>query len=189
MPAALLEKVMVSNREFRDAIALSDLPVARRPAEFGLITCMDPRVNLAALGIEPFDDNGSLTSDVRVIRTVGGRAEERSLLVGIHLAGIMEWIILTHTDCGAIAAWKNTELLARNLKQKCEEDNAAVREWTCDIDDLRKRLLLFPDARAAAVDEVTRVRSFPFVPESVVVHGLCYDLSTGAIEVVVDGGT
>ena len=43
------------------------------------------------------------------------------------------------------------------------------------------------DPREAARAEVASIRSLPFVPQRLVVHGLLYDLASGNIEVVVNG--
>jgi carbonic anhydrase len=48
-------------------------------------------------------------------------------------------------------------------------------------------LRAFQDPREAVKTEVTRVKGFPFVPRSIAVHGLVYDLATGQVEVVVNG--
>ena len=74
---------------------------------------MDPRINLNACGIEPFAPDGAGLSEVRVIRTIGGMAEDRSLIVGIHLAGIREIAFVMHTDCGNCLA--KAEVTGSNL--------------------------------------------------------------------------
>ena len=58
---------------------------------------------------------GSTTSTVRVIRTIGGMAEERSLLVGIFLADISEIVLLMHTDCGCCLAYNNIDVIISRM--------------------------------------------------------------------------
>ena len=81
-----LDRLRERNDAFQRGIDIARLPVARSPGRFALVTCMDPRINLNAFGIEPFAPDGAGLSEVRVIRTIGGMAEDRSLIVGIHLA-------------------------------------------------------------------------------------------------------
>ncbi|PON18034.1 hypothetical protein C2W62_10060 [Candidatus Entotheonella serta] len=76
---------------------------------------MDPRVNLEAIGIPGFDSTGEGTSTVRIIRTLGGVADDRSLLVGIFLARIQEVTLVMHTDCGECLAYTNIDVIADNL--------------------------------------------------------------------------
>lgn len=182
-----LDAISAANSEFVAGITPAALPAQRVPGSHGLITCMDPRVDLRALGVHPSAPDGSLRSTVRVLRSVGGRADERSLVVGVHMAGIREWAVVTHTDCGAALAWQNVGVLAERLEATMGAD--ALRGWAGDSTDqgLRDRLLLFADPREAARAEVARIRTMPSLPDDLVVHGLCYDVATGKVEVVVDG--
>ncbi|MDH3474338.1 MAG: hypothetical protein OEM59_11650 [Rhodospirillales bacterium] len=41
--------------------------------------------------------------------------------------------------------------------------------------------------REAVEREIAVLRAQPFVPKDLVLHGLVYELSSGAVEVVVDG--
>jgi carbonic anhydrase len=151
---------------------------------------MDPRVNLAAVGIRPFEPTGEIQSQVRVIRTLGGIADERSLVVGIHLAGFKEIAVVMHTDCGCSVAYSKIDTLIENMESnlsphKWEEFKKLVGEPIRD--KLREWLHAFQDPRQAVRKEVQAIKAYPLAPESLVVHGLVYDLSSGAIEVVVNG--
>jgi carbonic anhydrase len=53
--------------------------------------------------------------------------------------------------------------------------------------DLQEWLRTFNDPRTGVAAEVAYITSLPFVPPTVVVHGLIYDVATGAVDVVVDG--
>ncbi|WP_018233900.1 carbonic anhydrase [Thioalkalivibrio thiocyanodenitrificans] len=48
-------------------------------------------------------------------------------------------------------------------------------------------LKAFEDPRDAVRQEVADIRALPFMPRDVVVHGLVYELSSGRVEVVVNG--
>ncbi len=100
-----LEEIREANGRFKEKIDIDVLPTERQPCPYAVVTCMDPRVNLESAGIQPFKLNGELKSQVRVIRTIGGMAENRSLIVGIHLAGFKEIAVIMHTDCGCSLAY------------------------------------------------------------------------------------
>ena len=188
--APWLDSVLESNGAFRDRVEADQLPVERKPWPYAIITCMDPRVNLEAVGLPPFLSSGEVQSHARVIRTLGGIAEERSLAVGIHLAGFKEIAIVMHTDCGCSLAYSRIDNIIENLEKAL--DPAEMAEFKKTVGEPFREGLLgwlkaFQDVREAVKTEVTRVKRFPFVPKSVAVHGLVYDLATGQAEVVVNG--
>jgi len=80
-----LEEICEANGRFKEKADIDVLPTERQPCPYAVVTCMDPRVNLEAAGIQPFKLNGELKSQVRVIRTLGGIADDRSLVVGIQV--------------------------------------------------------------------------------------------------------
>lgn len=185
-----LDSILDENRRFGQQIQADELPTERQPCPYAVVTCMDPRVNLAAVGIPPFEPTGASHSQVRVIRTLGGIAEERSLVVGIHLAGFKEVAVLMHTDCGCSVAFAKADTIVENL-----EANLSPEQWQQFReslgepvrDRLRTWLHAFEDPRQAVTNEVEAIKAHPFVPDSLVVHGLVYDLSSGTVEVVVNG--
>ena len=185
-----LASVLESNAAFRSSVEAGRLPVERKPWPYAVITCMDPRVNLEAVGLLPFLSSGEVQSHARVIRTLGGIAEERSLAVGIHLAGFKEIAIVMHTDCGCSLAYARIDTIIENMEKTLGPDEMAEFKKTIG-EPFREGLLgwlrAFQDLREAVKAEVTRVKGFPFVPKSVAVHGLVYDLATGEAEVVVNG--
>ena len=185
-----LDILLSRNATFRKQIDPKVLPVARTPGRVGLITCFDPRVNLDALGIEPFDQNGGGKSDVRVIRTIGAMAENRSLIVGIHLAGIREFAVVMHTDCGNCLAKQRINKITDSLEGSMDMEEyrhfrAKVGEpWPASLVDYLKA---FDDPKEAVKREVASIRAKTIVPRNVILHGLVYTLDTGQLEVVVNG--
>lgn len=185
-----LDTILEENKKFREAIDTDALPTQRQPYPYGVVTCMDPRVNLAAAGVPPFRSTGEIQSQVRIIRTLGGMADKRSLVVGIHLAGLKEIAVIMHTDCGCSLAYSKIDTLIGNMEtnlhpEKWQEFKNLVGE------PIREKLIewlhAFEDPRAAVKKEVEAIKSYPFVPETLIVHGLVYDLSSGTIEIVVNG--
>lgn len=185
-----LDHIEERNQAFRAGILPDKLPVGRSPGRFALVTCMDPRINPDALGIAPFGADGSGASSVRVIRTIGGMADDRSLIVAIHLAGIREIAFITHTDCGNSLAKAKIETIVESLRASLDKE--AYRSFVAQIgepfpDTLVSYLKAFDDPRRAVRQEIEAVRRKPFVPSDVVLHGLVYDLAAGRLEVVVNG--
>lgn len=185
-----LSTLLARNAAFRDRADPTALPVARTPGRYGLVTCMDPRINPAALGLDGFGPDGAGGGDVRVIRTIGGMADDRSLIVGIHLAGIREFAFVTHTDCGNCLAKARIDAIADSLRATMPADDDSAFTDAIGGDDpaaLVAHLKAFDDPRAAVEREVATVRAKPFVPADVVLHGLVYDLATATLDLVVDG--
>lgn len=185
-----LDHVLARNEAFREGIDPDKLPVGRAPGRFALVTCMDPRINLHALGIAPFGADGSGASGVRIMRTIGGMAEDRSLIVAIHLAGIREIAFVAHTDCGNSLAKAKIETMIENLRASLDKE--AYRSFVAQIgepfpESLIAYLKAFDDPHRAVRREIETVRQKPFVPNDVMLHGLVYDLATGRLEVVVNG--
>ena len=190
LSAPWLDSVLESNAVFRGRIEPDRVPVERKPWPYAVITCMDPRVNLEAVGLPPFLSSGEVQSHARVIRTLGGFVEERSLAVGIHLAGFKELAIVMHSDCGCSLAYSRIDAIIENMKKslgahRFSEFTRTIREPFRE--GLLSWLKAFQDPREAVKGEAARVKSLPFVPESFIVHGLVYDLATGSVEVVVNG--
>lgn len=185
-----LSTLLARNAAFRAKADPARLPVARTPGRFGLVTCMDPRLNPAALGLDGFGPDGGGGGGVRVIRTIGGMADDRSLIVGIHLAGIREFAFVTHTDCGNCLAKARIDAIADSLRATMPADDHKAFAASIGGDDpatLVAYLKAFDDPRVAVEREIAAVRRKPFVPADVILHGLVYDLSTATLELVVDG--
>ena len=183
-----LDTAIASNAKFRERS--EKLPTQRTPGTVAVITCMDPRVNLEAIGIPPFTPEGEGNSSVRIIRTIGARAEKRSLLIGLFLAGIREIAVLMHTDCGCCAAYDKMDAIVERLYQNVEP--ARLKRFMDQVGEpfperLRAWLGAFSDPYTAVRQEVDTIKALPFVPRQLLVHGLVYDLATGKVDVVVNG--
>ncbi len=185
-----LEQLINNNEIFLNNIDVSQLPTQRQPCEQAVITCMDPRINLEAIGIPAFDPTGQTQSQVRIIRTLGARCNDRSLVVGIHLAGIKEIAVLMHTDCGCFLAWHNTNTIIDNLKTSLSTES--LEKLTDEIgglekQSLRKWLRAFANPYQAVANEVGIIKSKTYAGKDLIVHGLVYELETGICKVVVNG--
>ena len=184
-----LDEIVNASTEFRSRIDVDKLPVARTPGQ-AIITCMDPRVNLESIGILPFLDSGEGTSSVRIIRTLGAMADDRSLIVGIYLAGFREIVILMHTDCGCCLAHSKVDVIADNMKNRLSP--SVLAEFQSGIgepfeDNLRHYLKAFQNPYDAVKTEIEHIRSLAFIPDDLILHGLVYDLTSGKVDVVING--
>jgi carbonic anhydrase len=176
---------MAANEQFTSRIDTGRLP-QRGPGARAVVTCIDPRVNLEAIGISSFSPDGGQASEVRIVRTVGARIEERSLLIGMFLAGIREVTILTHTDCGCSLAHSMIDTIDQRMLETLDSDNVErfYSRAGNTADERRGWLRTFADPVQAAREEVDRVRGLDFCPPDLVIQGMVYDVATGTVELV-----
>ncbi len=187
-----LSEICKANDQFQQRIAPAAMPVKRKPCPYVIVTCMDPRINLEAAGIRPFSPEGELQSQVRIIRTLGGLGDSRSLAVGIHLAGFKEVAVIMHTDCGCSLAYQKIDTIIENMETTLPASKLAAIQALVGK-PFRAKLIewlgAFQDPHQAVEDEVAAIITSPFTPASLIVHGLVYDLTTGRMDIVVNGYT
>ncbi len=140
------------------------IPPARKLA---VLACMDARLSVEdLLGLE--------TGDAHIIRNAGGIASEdalRSLIISHHLLGTQEFMIINHTDCGMLT-FKDHDLCHR---LESETGAAAVAPV---------HFHAFDDLEDNVRRQVLRVRSHPWIPDSIPVRGFVYDVKTGSLQEV-----
>ena len=185
-----LDTIILANAKFRGRVQPEKLPVQRTPGSVAVITCMDPRVNLEAMGIPGFTEAGEGQSSVRVIRTAGAMAEPRSLVIGIFLAGIQEIALVIHTDCGCCLAFSRIDSIIENMQKHLTPSQWQEFKHTVGEpfrENLRVWLKAFEDPREAVTREIAMLKALPFMPQNVIIHGLLYELASGNIDVVLNG--
>ncbi|VAW31061.1 hypothetical protein MNBD_CHLOROFLEXI01-2975 [hydrothermal vent metagenome] len=185
-----LETILLENKRFRSRISHDKLPIQRTPNPLAVITCMDPRVNLEAVGILGFGLQGDGHSSVRIIRTIGAMAEPRSLIIGVFLAGIREIVVLMHTDCGCCLAFSKIDVIIENMNKMLNKSQIQTFKQAIG-NPFREQLIdwlkVFAEPHDAIRKEITSIKSLPFMPDDIIIHGLLYDLASGNVEVVVNG--
>ncbi len=186
-----IEDIQSVNLAFKSRVDKDKLPVAREKGT-AVITCMDPRVNLEAIGIPSFSEKGEGYSSIRIIRTLGAMADYRSLIVGIYLAGIREVMIMMHTDCGCCLANSKIDVIMNNMQSQLSEQSFYA--FKAEIGEpfeanLRRYLKTFDNPHDAVVAEIDRIRDLNFIPDDLILHGVVYELSSGNINIVVNGYT
>ena len=184
-----IKDILVANNHFQQRISKAKLP-NRAPESLAIITCMDPRINLESIGIPAFSPDGEGHSDIRIIRSIGAMAEPRSLVVGMFLAGIREFVVLMHTDCGCCLAHAKINTIIENMERRL--DSTEYQSFKSHIGEpfrinLMEWLKVFEDPRDAVQGEIADIRTQPFVPKDILLHGLLYNTATGAVDVVVNG--
>ncbi|HRY09598.1 MAG: carbonic anhydrase [Actinobacteria bacterium] len=157
------DDVIAGNRAFVASYHETGL-TGRAAKGLALITCMDSRIDpLAVLGMQ--------AGDMKILRNAGARVTDdvlRTLVLATHLLNVDRIIVMPHTDCRMA---KNTE--------------AEVHESILDVHGVDTRSLEFrtiDDPIATLRADVQKIRSFPFIPEDVVVVGGMYDVATGELE-------
>lgn len=163
-PSAI-DAVVVNAEDYARSFASGGLP--RVPAKgLAVVTCMDARINLAAL-------LGLGEGDAHMIRNAGavvGEGELRSLAVSQRLLGTTEIAVILHTDCG-MRTFKDEA-----FRDELEAETGVRPQWTPvefgEVED---------DVRA----NVRRILDDPFIPHKKSVRGFIYDVKTGHLTEVV----
>jgi carbonic anhydrase len=154
--------VVAANASYADSFRLAGLE-GRAGRGLAVVTCMDSRIEpLAMLGLKP--------GDAKIMRNAGARVTDdvlRTLVLAVHLLGVKRIMVVAHTDC------KMAEL-------GDEEMHAVMAEQGLDSRSLDFRMI--SDQERTLLDEVQRVRSWPFLPADIAVGGFRYDVATGRLE-------
>ncbi len=184
-----IAEILNANNHFQERIDPQKLP-KRAPESLAIITCMDPRINLESVGIPSFSSDGEGYSNVRIIRTIGGMAESRSLIIGIYLAGIHEFVLLMHTDCGCCLASAKIDTIIENMEKRLGSDQFQIFKEKIGNpfrSNLKLWLKAFDDPKEAIHREIAGIRAQSFMPKNIILHGLLYHTESGIVELVVNG--
>jgi carbonic anhydrase len=138
-----------------------------------VITCPDPRVDPAhVLGLD--------LGDAAVVRAAGGRVSPIVLQQLLFLAQTaaaagqsqdgLELVLMQHTDCGMahFTGPEHREMLGAFLG--------------CTPDELEAKALT--DPREAVRVDIRELALNPFLPSSLAVTGVVYDVASGLVEIV-----
>jgi len=159
----MFEELLAANRRYASGFALQGL-AARAAKGFGLVTCIDTRIEpLAAFGLVP--------GDAKILRNAGGRVTDdvlRSLVLATTLLGVSYVAVMHHTEC-ALADRTDDDLRAG----LSPEQAAAAQDW---------EFLAMPDPDGALAADVDAVRRCALLPPGIEVEGWSYDVRTGAVD-------
>lgn len=161
-PDTAFADVLAANAEYVSEFQDSHL-TGRAAKELAVVTCMDSRINpLAVLGM----DEG----DVKILRNAGARVTDdvlRTLVLASYLLNVKRVLVMPHTDCKMASA----------TEEQIHETIA--NDYGVDIRSIEVRVV--SNQREALERDVMRIRSYPFLPEELIVGGAIYDVSTGAL--------
>src|SRR5689334_20614280 len=177
----ILDEVLEANRayvaSFGDKGSLPS-PPARRLA---ILTCMDAR-------LDPAKFAGLAEGDAHVIRNAGGRASDdaiRSLVISYKLLGTREFFVVHHTDCGMqfftndvirgllASSLETADLTPQGFRDVGKGPGSRAGEYI--------EWLTVKDPKQAVLDDISRIRAHPLIPNSIPVYGYIYDVKSGRL--------
>ena len=128
-----------------------------------VVMCMDTRLRLESLGLDP--------GDAHLIRNAGGIVTDdvvRSLLISHDLLETREFMIINHTDCGLMHATE--EELMQRVRGRSGTDALAPA-----------RFHAFKNIDENVRHQMQRLRAHPWVPQNIPVRGFVFDVTTGRL--------
>jgi carbonic anhydrase len=164
-------RVSATNRvleaNLRNAINYDPAHVSPRPRmQLAVLTCMDTRISLYALGLG--------VGDAHMIRNAGGIATEdavRSLVISHYLLGTNEIMVINHTDCGLMKA-SEEELHHKIASEAGKPASSSVRFYA------------FQDVDANVRQQLDRLNSHSWLKGRVKVRGFVFEVETGRLREV-----
>lgn len=160
-----INRVLEAN--LRNAIHYDPAQVSPRPRlHLAVLTCMDTRVSLSALGLE--------VGDAHMIRNAGGIATDdaiRSLLVSHYLLGTNEIMVINHTDCGLMKA-SEEELHQKIAKEAGKAPGSTVRFHA------------FQDVDANVRQQLKTLETHTWLHGRVKIRGFVFEVETGRLREV-----
>jgi carbonic anhydrase len=181
----ILEEVLTANAAYASSFDKGDLPMP--PARhFAILTCMDAR-------LDPAKYAGLSEGDAHVIRNAGGRASDdaiRSLVISYKLLGTREWFVIHHTDCGMETF--TDEVMRGLLASSLKTASVDATGWHDSGDGPGSTegnyidWLTIGDNAASVVEDVSRIRNHPLVPDEIPIYGYIYDVRSGELVEVPD---
>ena len=159
-----IDTVLGANQKYADGFRQGGLRGRPTRLRLAVVACMDCRLHVSSLlGLE--------LGDAHVIRNAGGIVTEdvlRSLIVSCHIAETREIMIVNNTKCGMLT-FQDEELAAKLQRETGKMPVAPARFYT------------FTDLEENVRQQMRKIRSHPWIPESVQVRGFIYDVDTGRL--------
>jgi len=162
-PDEAFADVLAANVEYAEHYTSSDL-TGWAAKGLAVITCMDSRIDpLRVLGMSP--------GDVKILRNAGARVTDdvlRTLVLATHLLGVTRVLVMPHTEC-KMASGEEADVHLQILEKS-------------GIDTRSVEIRTVTDQKSALITDVVRIRSFPLLPEGIIVGGAILDVHTGRME-------
>ena len=160
------DEILAANQEFQKSFQSQDL-TGFAVKGLAIVTCMDSR-------IEPLKVVGMKGGDAKILRNAGARVTEdvlRTLVLATHLLGVKRVLVMPHTDCRMASA-----------------DEPTIHQTIFDasgIDTRSIEIRTVSDQLAALKTDVTRILTYPLLPQGIEVMGAIYDVKSGKLEKIV----
>ncbi len=158
-----IDETLKSNQQYAQSFNLGSLPMPPG-RKLAVVACMDARVTVEEL-------LGLKTGDAHIIRNAGGIVTEdavRSLIISHHLLGTQEFMIINHTDCGMLTFHD------ADLKTK-------LREATHQSAVAPEAFHSFGNLEQNVREQIEKVKSHPWIPQSIPVRGFIFDVKSGKL--------
>lgn len=159
-----IDEVLGRNRKYSDGFDQGGLPGRPPRLRLAVLACLDCRLHVPEL-------LGLALGDAHILRNAGGVVTEdvlRSLIISYHIGGTREFMIINNTKCGMLT-FKDEELAAR------------LEGETGKVPIIPARFLAFTDLEKNVREQIRKVRSHPWIPDSLRVGGFIYDVDTGGL--------
>ncbi len=142
-----------------------------------VLACMDERLPIEqALGIRD--------GDAHVFRNAGGLVTDdaiRSALLTTQFFGTKEIIVVNHTECGMMTATGDAVAAAlreRGIDLERTPVDPALPELKLEKGAFGKWIKTFTDVDEVCRQQVELLRSSPFIPKDVVIHGYVWEVES-----------
>ena len=160
-----IDDVLKANE--RGSIFYEPNRVSPRPTKhLAILTCMDTRLGLHALGLEP--------QDAHMIRNAGGIVTEdalRSLLISHYMLGTNEVMVINHTDCGLMKA--SEQEMHDHIEQAAGlPPNSPIVFHA------------FKDVEKNVREQMEKLRAHSWVRKEMQIRGFVFDMGTGKLREV-----
>ena len=157
-----IDEVLAANKVYSETHELRAL-TPRPMRKLAVLTCMDTRLSIRTLGLK--------TGDAHIIRNAGGIVTDdamRSLIVSHYLLGTEEIMVINHTDCGLM---KTDEAGMQSLIRSRSGTAAIAPAFFYSFQDIDENVK----------QQLQKLHSHPWIPDSIAVRGFVYDVTTGLL--------
>jgi len=166
---SVIDEVLKANEDYSRNFNSGSLPMPPG-RKLAVVACMDARLVISRM-------LGLKEGEAHVIRNAGGIVDDdaiRSLIISHYLLGTQEFMLIHHTDCGMLT-FKEDDLHARLRK---DSGAAAVAP---------ARFYAFSNLEADVRDQISKLKSHPWIPKSIAVRGFIFDVKSGRLREVTAG--
>ena len=159
---SVIDEVLAASEIYSRTHELRKL-TPRPERKLAVLTCMDTRLSIRTLGLK--------TGDAHIIRNAGGIVTDdtlRSLVISHYLLGTEEIMVINHTDCGLMLA--------------SEEDwRKRIQNRTGTSAVTPSFFYAFQNIEENVRHQLQKLRTHPWIPDSVVARGFVYDVNSGLL--------